>query len=197
MVTPGAASTLKVTGFPTTDTAGTAGTFTVTAYDAYGNVATGYTGTVHFTSTDSQAILPATTTITPEDQGTTSVTATLKTAGTQSITATDTANANLKGTESGIDVTPAAASVAQRLRLPEQPRRRQRVQLHGHRSRCLWQRGHRLFGDGDSDQHRPERFVLVDYLYLHCRRRRKAHLFCHAANRRDSIDHGVRLNRTT
>ena len=32
---------------------------TVTAVDAYGNVATGYTGTVHFTSSDGQAVLPA------------------------------------------------------------------------------------------------------------------------------------------
>ena len=32
---------------------------TVTAYDAYGNVATGYTGTVAFTSSDPQACFPA------------------------------------------------------------------------------------------------------------------------------------------
>ena len=59
IVPPAAAQSLKVTGFPTTDTAGTPETFTVTAYDAYGNVATGYTGTVQFTSSDSQAVLPA------------------------------------------------------------------------------------------------------------------------------------------
>ena len=108
-VSPGAAKSLKVTGFPTTDTAGTTQTFTVTAYDTYGNVATGYVGTVKFASSDSQAVLPANATITPEDQGTFYFTATLKTAGTQSITATDTSTGSLKGTESGIIVTAAAA----------------------------------------------------------------------------------------
>ena len=62
-----AAQSLKVTGFPTTDTAGTANNFTVTAYDPYGNIATGYTGTVHFTSSDSQATLPANYTFTAAD----------------------------------------------------------------------------------------------------------------------------------
>jgi subtilisin family serine protease len=104
-----AAQSLKVAGFPTTVTAGTAQTFTVTAYDAYGNLATSYTGTVHFSSTDSQASLPANYTITPEEQGTFTFTATLKTAGTQSIMATDTATATITGTESGIMVQAAAA----------------------------------------------------------------------------------------
>src|SRR5262245_38636182 len=40
-IKPGQASTLQVTGFPSTVTAGNSGTFTVTARDAYGNVATG------------------------------------------------------------------------------------------------------------------------------------------------------------
>jgi len=31
---------------------------TVTAFDQYGNIATGYTGTVHFGSSDGQAVLP-------------------------------------------------------------------------------------------------------------------------------------------
>ena len=51
MVQAAAAKTLTVTGLPTTVTAGTAYNITVTAYDAYGNVATGYTGTVAFSST--------------------------------------------------------------------------------------------------------------------------------------------------
>ena len=34
-------------------------TTTLTAKDAFGNTATGYNGTVHFTSTDGQAVLPA------------------------------------------------------------------------------------------------------------------------------------------
>ena len=108
-VNPAAAQSLKLTGFPTTDTAGTANNVTVTAYDAYGNIATGYTGTVHFTSSDSQATLPANFTFTAANDGTDTFSVTLKTAGTQSITATDTATATITGTESGITVNPAAA----------------------------------------------------------------------------------------
>ena len=50
---------LVVSGFPTTDTAGVAHDVTVIVHDPYGNVATGYTGTVELTSTDPQAVLPA------------------------------------------------------------------------------------------------------------------------------------------
>ena len=53
-------------------------------------MATGYTGTVHFTSSDAQAGLPANYTFTGGDAGTHVFSVTLKTAGTQSITATDT-----------------------------------------------------------------------------------------------------------
>ena len=64
-----AAKTFTVAGFPTSDTAGTAGTVTVTAYDAYGNVATGYTGTVALTSSDPHAVLPASYTFTGDRCG--------------------------------------------------------------------------------------------------------------------------------
>src|SRR5437879_5541030 len=89
-VTPAAASTLTVTGYPSPSTAGVAGSITVTAYDAFGNLATGYRGTVHFTSSDTQAALPANYTYTSTDAGVHTFSATLKTAGTQSLTATDT-----------------------------------------------------------------------------------------------------------
>ena len=56
-----AARSLVVSGFPTADTAGVAQDVIVTAYDPYGNVATGYTGTVELTSSDGQALLPAAT----------------------------------------------------------------------------------------------------------------------------------------
>src|SRR5262249_60386182 len=39
-------------------TAGNTCNVTVTALDAYGNTDTGYTGIVHFTSSDGQAVLP-------------------------------------------------------------------------------------------------------------------------------------------
>jgi uncharacterized delta-60 repeat protein len=108
-VTASSASSLTVTGFPSSDTAGVAHNFTVTAYDAYGNVATGYTGTLHFTSSDGQAALPADYTFTGGDAGTHSLSVTLKTAGSQSLTATDTNTASLTVTQSGITVAPAAA----------------------------------------------------------------------------------------
>src|SRR5207244_2579496 len=47
-VSPAAASTLVVNGFPGAVVAGSTGSVTVTAKDAYGNVATGYSGTIHF-----------------------------------------------------------------------------------------------------------------------------------------------------
>ena len=70
------------------DTAGTAFNFTVTAEDPFNNTATGYAGTVKFTSSDSgNALLPAGSPLTA-GVGTFSVT--LKTAGSQTLTATDT-----------------------------------------------------------------------------------------------------------
>jgi hypothetical protein len=77
----------------------------VTLYDVYGNIATGYLGTIHFTSSDPSAVLPADYTFTTADAGKhTTFSATLKTTGTRSITATDTGNSNLTGTQSGITV---------------------------------------------------------------------------------------------
>jgi hypothetical protein len=109
-VNPAAASKLVVSGFPSPSTAGASHTFAVTAEDAYGNVATGYTGTVDFTSSDPKAVLPADYTFSAADAGTHTFSAALKTAGTQSITATDTTNAGLTSMDGGITVSPAATS---------------------------------------------------------------------------------------
>jgi len=49
---------------PATATGGSSFSFTVTALDAANNVATRYSGTVRFTSTDSQAVLPVNSTLT-------------------------------------------------------------------------------------------------------------------------------------
>jgi subtilisin-like proprotein convertase family protein len=103
-------SSLAVSGFPTSTTAGQAGSFTVTAKDANGNVATGYTGTVHFTTSDPQAQLPADYTFTAADAGSHTFSTTLTTAGMQSLTVADTSASGLTGTEAGITVIPAAAS---------------------------------------------------------------------------------------
>jgi hypothetical protein len=104
------ASSLAVTGFPSSITAGSAGRFSVTALNADGTIDTGYTGTVHFTSSDGQAVLPGDYTFTAADGGVHTFTAALKTAGTQSLTAADTATASVTGSEVGITVNPAAAS---------------------------------------------------------------------------------------
>ena len=97
----------EVTGFPSPVTAGSAGTFTVRAVDAAGNTDPGYTGTVHLTSSDPQAILPRDYVFTAADQGVHLFGAVLRTAGTQSITAADT-TADLSGTQAGIVVHPRA-----------------------------------------------------------------------------------------
>jgi hypothetical protein len=110
VVNPASATKLAVTGFPSPITAGTPGNFTVTLRDAYNNVATGYRGTVHFTSSDSQAVLPADYTFVAGDNGVHTFTATLKTAGSRSITGTDTMNSALTGSQNKITVNAAAAS---------------------------------------------------------------------------------------
>ena len=106
-VNPAPANSFLVTGFPNPATAGTAGTITVTAKDAYGNTATSYSDTVHFTSTDAQAGLPSDTGLT---NGVGTFTVTLKTAGTQSIIVADTVNSTLSGTQASISVNPSSAS---------------------------------------------------------------------------------------
>lgn len=103
------ASTFTVGGFPSPVTAGVTGSFLITVRDAYGNRANGYTGTIHFSSSDAQAGLPSDYTFTAADQGSHTFSATLKTAGTQSIAAIDALMASLAGSETGILVTPAAA----------------------------------------------------------------------------------------
>ena len=99
-VSPAAASTLVVTA-PTSATAGVPISVTVTAKDPYGNTVTGYLGTVHFTSSDSQTgvILPANYTFTAADAGVHTFTngVTLETAGNQTVTATDTSTSSITG----------------------------------------------------------------------------------------------------
>jgi len=90
---------------PATATAGTAISLSVNALDASNNVTVSYSGTVHFTSTDAQAAVPANSTLT---NGTGAFSATLKTLGNQTITATDTTAASVTGNSSAISVVSAA-----------------------------------------------------------------------------------------
>lgn len=71
--------------------------FTVVALDAANQPVRNYTGTVHFTSTDAGATLPADYTFTADDRGVHRFTATFATAGSQTLTATDMANSSLAG----------------------------------------------------------------------------------------------------
>ena len=72
----------------------------VTATDAGGNTATGYTGTIHFTSSDGVASLPADYTFIAADDGQRMFDVTLNTAGDVAITARDTVNASITGNAS-------------------------------------------------------------------------------------------------
>src|SRR5262249_27402897 len=108
-VNPASASRFTVAGFPSPITAGVAGSFIVTATDAYGNRTSGYRGTGAFTSSDAKAALPGNSTFTAADAGAPTFSATLKTAGTRSLTATDTVNAAIAGAQASILVNPAAA----------------------------------------------------------------------------------------
>jgi hypothetical protein len=71
----------------------------VTAVDAFSNIATSYLGTVHFTSSDNQAVLPGNYTFKAADAGVHVFTngVTLTTSSSQTVTATDTVNASLSG----------------------------------------------------------------------------------------------------
>jgi hypothetical protein len=104
------APSFSVAGFPSSVTAGVAGNVTITAQNADGSINTGYTGAVHFTSSDPQAVLPPDYTFTAADNGVHTFSATLKTAGSQAISAADTSIASMAGTQSGIVVTASAAT---------------------------------------------------------------------------------------
>ncbi len=97
---------LRITA-PANATAGIAFNITVTAKDAAGNTNTGYTGTAHFVSSDTQAVLPSDYTFTAADNGTHSFSVTLKTSGNQTLTAIDTAVAGQSG-QATIAVAPAS-----------------------------------------------------------------------------------------
>jgi List-Bact-rpt repeat protein/Big-like domain-containing protein len=113
-----AAATHFLVSAPSTATAGTAFSFTVTAQDASNNTVTTYAGTVHFTSSDGAAVLPANSTLT---NGVGTFSATLNTPGGQTIKATDTVTASITGTSGTITVsTPAPTLVSIAVTPPNQ-----------------------------------------------------------------------------
>ena len=108
-VNPGFATHIVVSN-GASQVAGNDFSVTVTAKDAYGNTATGYAGMVKFTSSDNQAVLPSNYAFQASDAGVHSFNVTLETKGSQSITATDTANSAITGFQTGITVAHAATA---------------------------------------------------------------------------------------
>ena len=96
---------------PAAAPAGTVLGLTVVARDTFGNIATGYGGTVRLTATDARATLPPDVTFIPaSDAGSHAFSVALLTTGTQTVTATDLANPAIT---CGLDVaiTPAAPKI--------------------------------------------------------------------------------------
>jgi hypothetical protein len=105
--TPAPASHFSVTVSAPAVTAGAAFSVTVQALDSSGHVVAGYAGTVHFTSTDPRATLPADYTFTATDNGAHTFTGViLRTAGSRTVTAMDT-TASVAGSAT-VTVDPAA-----------------------------------------------------------------------------------------
>lgn len=86
---------------PATATAGAPFQFTVTAQDSNSQPYPGYTGTVHFSSSDPNAMLPPNATLV---NGTGTFSATMATSPSQTITATDTSLSSITGVSSAIAV---------------------------------------------------------------------------------------------
>ncbi len=102
---------------PATSTSGIPFSIVVQAFDATNNPVSSYRGTIHFTSSESGAGLPADYTFTAGDAGVHAFAGafTLHTPGPQSITATDAAQASINGSASinvlGADLTPPAIQI--------------------------------------------------------------------------------------
>ena len=100
-----------------TMTAGESNTMTITAKDQYGNTATSYTGTIHFTTTDpaSGALVPDDYQFQPSDNGvkvfdgsTAGQIVKFITIGEHTVTATDTDDSSITGSQTGITVVSGA-----------------------------------------------------------------------------------------
>src|SRR5262249_50199549 len=103
-VVPAATSRFGIV-VPVSANTGVAFSFTVTAQDAFGNTTPTSLGTVKLTSSDPAASFPVSTyTFVSGDNGAHVFTVTLNTAGTRTITATDTSNSAITGTSGPIVV---------------------------------------------------------------------------------------------
>jgi hypothetical protein len=103
--TPAAASDVTLSGLPANVVAGTPIPVRVTLRDPYDNVATGYTGTIAFTSTDENGGLPTAYTFTAGDAGVhTFAGVVLRTAGVRYVIAYDTTDDTINGVSRGVSV---------------------------------------------------------------------------------------------
>jgi hypothetical protein len=109
-VNPAPAATHFLVITPESASVGVPTPVTVVALDAAGHLVPNYTGTVHFTSSDTGAALPGDYTFTASDHGRHTFTLTFETAGTQTITATDTATGSITGQGSVTVDTPGAVT---------------------------------------------------------------------------------------
>ena len=100
--TPGNAASFAIGGLPATVSATVPQQVTVTARDQYGNVATGYTGTVQLTDTAMLGVSPTSVAFAPADMGvkTATVTFTTGTGGTTTFRATDSTTSSITGSQS-------------------------------------------------------------------------------------------------
>jgi hypothetical protein len=94
-VVAGAADHMTLAVVPVSTMASNGFNATVTLFDRFNNVATGYTGTVHLSSSDAQAVLPGDYKFGSADQGVHTFDLTLNTAGPQTLIANDTVDGSL------------------------------------------------------------------------------------------------------
>jgi len=89
---------------PTSSAHGALFNLVVTAMDVNGTLKTNYTGAVHVSSTDTQAVLPANYTFTAADNGVHTFHITLNTSGSETVTVADTVHTDVTGS-TAINVT--------------------------------------------------------------------------------------------
>ncbi len=108
-VTAGQPTKLKISNITSPIAANTPASPTVAVQDQYNNTATGYTGTITFSSSDAAATLPSNYAFSVSDQGVRTFTngVTFATGGTHSLIATDVSSPTINGTLSSIVVTAA------------------------------------------------------------------------------------------
>ncbi len=100
---PAAPVRFTVTGYPLLSAAAQPNNFTVTAFDEFNNVATAYDGLVVLSSNDALTILPGASSLT---DGVGTFSAVFRSSGTKTITAADSIDPSITGSESGIQISP-------------------------------------------------------------------------------------------